>query len=149
MLKRERLAGFRVLLYLACVYLIRMAASDLDFIFDAALRIIFTVDKSISIRFTEHAIHVKLPTTRRLADFLEMPHYYVLPYLGMMEKDELVTRAERVGIHTTTKGSKVLIDLMYERYREDAKLLLGSAIFDEIRRRASQSYTEKVSEPRH
>ncbi len=116
-----------------------MAGSDLNLIFDAALRIMLTVDRSISIRFTEHAINVKLPTTRRLADFLEMPHYYVLPYLGMMEKEELVMRAERIGIHTTTKGSKVLIDLMYQRYQKEAQKLLGRTIFDEIRRRTDES----------
>ncbi|MGZ4904498.1 MAG: hypothetical protein ACXV5I_06765 [Halobacteriota archaeon] len=81
-------------------------------IFDAALRIMLTVDKSISFRFTEDAINVTLPTTRQLADFLEMPHYHVLPYLGMMEEDALVTRAERIGIHTTMKGSRILVDLM-------------------------------------
>ncbi len=124
-----------------------MAGSDPVLIFDAALRIMLTVDRSISIRFTEHAIHVKLPTTRRLADFLEMPHYYVLPYLGMMEKERLVTRAERIGIHTTTKGSKVLIDLMHERYHDEAQILLGRTIFDEIRRRAGESATDDDSEP--
>ncbi len=106
-----------------------------------------TVDRSISIRFTEHAINVKLPTTRRLADFLEMPHYYVLPYLGIMEKEQLVTRAERIGIHTTTKGSRMLIDLMHERYEQEAQTLLGRTIFDEIRRRSAESDTDAESEP--
>ncbi len=125
-----------------------MAGSDLNIIFDAALRIMLTVDRSISIRFSEHAINVKLPTTRRLADFLEMPHYYVLPYLGIMEKEQLVTRAERIGIHTTSKGSKVLIDLMHERYEQEAQALLGHTIFNEIRRRAAESQTSDESEPR-
>ncbi len=125
-----------------------MAGSDLNIIFDAALRIMLTLDRSISIRFTEHAINVKLPTTRQLADFLEMPHYYVLPYLGMMEKDELVTRAERIGIHTTMKGSQVLIDLMYEQYRDEAQQLLGRPILDEIRRRASEFASANGSESR-
>ncbi len=125
-----------------------MAGSDLNIIFDAALRIMLTVDRSISIRFSEHAINVKLPTTRRLADFLEMPHYYVLPYLGIMEKEQLVTRAERIGIHTTTKGSTVLIDLMHERYEREAQALLGRTIFDEIRRRAAESESDDTSRPR-
>ncbi len=127
-----------------------MANSDLNIIFDAALRIMLTVDKSISIRFTEHAINVKLPTTRRLADFLEMPHYYVLPYLGIMEKEQLVTRAERIGIHTTSKGSTALVNMMHERYEKEAQALLGRTIFDEIRRRAADSDArdEFKSEPR-
>jgi DNA-binding transcriptional regulator YhcF (GntR family) len=116
-----------------------MAELDLDVVLDAALRILLTVDNSISVRFAKDAIHIKLPTTRRLADFLEVPHYYVLPLLGLMEKDELITRAERVGIHTTNKGSTMLVALMHERYKSEAEALLGHTIFEEIRRRVNQS----------
>lgn len=116
-----------------------MSDLDLDVLLDAALRIVLTVDKSISLSFTEDAIHIKMPTTRRLADFLEVPHYYVLPLLGMMEKDELITRAERVGIHTTSKGSTLLVTLMNERYKEESEALLGRTVFEELRRRVNQS----------
>jgi DNA-binding transcriptional regulator YhcF (GntR family) len=116
-----------------------MADLDLNVVLDAALRILLTIDNSISVRFSEHAIHIKLPTTRRLADFLEVPHYYVLPLLGMMEKDELITRAERVGIQTTSKGSAMLVALMHERYKAEAEVLLGRTIFEELRRRVDQS----------
>jgi len=116
-----------------------MADLDLNVLLDAALRILLTVDKSISVSFTEDVIHIKLPTTRRLADFLVVPHYYVLPLLGMMEKDELITRAERVGIHTTSKGSALLVTLMNERFKHEAEALLGRTIFEELRRRVNQS----------
>ena len=115
-----------------------MADLDLNVLLDAALRILLTIDKSISVSFTEDVIHIKLPTTRRLADFLEVPHYYVLPILGMMEMDELITRAERVGIHTTNKGSKIFVVLMHERYKNETEALLGPTIFEEIRRRTDQ-----------
>jgi DNA-binding transcriptional regulator YhcF (GntR family) len=116
-----------------------MADLDLNVVLDAAVRILLTVDNSISVRFSSDAIHIKLPTTRRLADFLEVPHYYVLPLLGMMEKDELITRAERVGIQTTSKGSAMLVALMHEHYKEEAEALLGHTIFEELRRRVNQS----------
>ena len=115
-----------------------MADLDLNVLFDAALRILLTIDKSISVSFTEDVIHIKMPTTRRLADFLEVPHYYVLPLLGMMEKDELITRAERVGIHTTSKGSALLVALINERFKDEAEALFGPTIFEEIRRRTDQ-----------
>jgi len=101
-----------------------MVDLDLNIVLDAALRILLTIDDSISVRFSKDAIHIKLPTTRRLADFLEVPHYYVLPILGMMEMDELITRAERVGIHTTNKGSKIFVALMHERYKNEAERCL-------------------------
>ena len=116
-----------------------MADLDLNVLLDAAVRILLTIDKNISVSFTEDAIHIKMPTTRRLADFLEVPHYYVLPLLGMMEKDELITRAERVGIHTTSKGNALLVRLMNERYKDEAEALLGPTIFEELRRRVNQS----------
>jgi DNA-binding transcriptional regulator YhcF (GntR family) len=115
-----------------------MVDLDLNIVLDAALRILLIIDNSISVRFSKDAIHIKLPTTRRLADFLEVPHYYVLPILGMMEMDELITRAERVGIHTTNKGSKIFVALMHERYKNEAEALLGPTIFEEIRRRTDQ-----------
>ncbi|MGZ8880271.1 MAG: hypothetical protein ACXW1N_08160 [Halobacteriota archaeon] len=117
-----------------------MADLDLNILLDAALRILLTIDKSISVSFTEDVIHIKMPTTRRLADFLEVPHYYVLPLLGMMEKDELITRAERVGIHTTSKGSAMLVALMNDRYKNEAEALMGRAIFEELRRRVNRTY---------
>jgi hypothetical protein len=55
----------------------------------------------------------------------------------MMEKDELITRAERVGIHTTSKGSAMLVALMHERYKDEAEALLGRTIFEELRRRVN------------
>jgi hypothetical protein len=57
----------------------------------------------------------------------------------MMQKDGLITRAERVGIHTTSKGSAMLVALMHERYEDEAESLLGRPIFEELRRRVNQS----------
>ncbi len=63
-----------------------MAALSVDILFDAAIRIQLT-EQSISIAFAHDAIRIKFPTTRRLAEFLEVPHYYVLPYFAMMEEE--------------------------------------------------------------
>jgi len=108
-----------------------MAALSVDVLFDAAVRIQLT-ERAISITFAQDTIRIKFPTTRRLAEFLEVPHYYVLPYFAMMEQEELVTRAERVGILTTAKGSRKMIGLMREKYLQETENILGISVFQEI-----------------
>lgn len=108
-----------------------MAALSVDILFDAAVRIQL-LEHSITIIFADNSIRMKFPTTRRLAEFLDVQHYYVLPYFAMMEEEEMVTRAERVGIITTAKGSRKMIDLMLEKYRDECNGILGAAIFDEL-----------------
>ena len=110
-----------------------MAALSIDVLFDAAVRIQL-LERSITISFTDNSIRMKFPTTRRLAEFLDVPHYYVLPYFAMMEQEELVTRAERVGIMTTAKGSRKMIDLMQENYPRESGDILGSAVFKDLRK---------------
>jgi DNA-binding transcriptional regulator YhcF (GntR family) len=112
-----------------------MAALDVEAIFIAALNIQLNIEKSLSITFSSSGVNIKFPTTRRLAEFLEIPHYYVLPYFAMMEQEALVTRAERVGIMTTSKGTKKLVGMMVQRYRQESEALLGPIIFQEIIRR--------------
>jgi hypothetical protein len=46
----------------------------------------------------------------------------------MMKKDGLITRAERVGIHTTSKGSVLRVALMNTRYEDEAEALFGRTI---------------------
>jgi len=108
-----------------------MVVLSIDVLFDAAIRIQLA-ERSISITFVQDAIRIKFPTTRRLAEFLEVPHYYVLPYFAMMEQEELVTRAERVGILTTAKGSMKMLTMMREKYLPETENILGTSIFEEI-----------------
>ena len=111
-----------------------MAALSVDILFDAAVRLQL-LERSITISFADNTIRMKFPTTRRLADFLDVQHYYVLPYFAMMEQEELVTRAERVGILTTAKGTRKMIELMREKYLKESNEILGSAIFEEVLRK--------------
>ncbi len=111
-----------------------MAVLSVDCLFDAAIRIQL-LERSITISFTDNTIRIKFPTTRRLAEFLDVPHYYILPYFAMMEQEELVTRAERVGILTTAKGSRKMIELMKEKYKSETSRILGQEIFDNLSRR--------------
>lgn len=119
-----------------------MPALSIEAIFDAAVRIQLIEEKALSLNFSEDALSIKFPTTRRLAEFLDVPHYYVLPYFAMMEQDELVTRAERVGIMTTARGTHTFLSLMEERYREEAVRILGQVVFAEILLRAKVSPSE-------
>jgi DNA-binding transcriptional regulator YhcF (GntR family) len=111
-----------------------MTALSVDVLFDTAIRIQLA-ERSISITFAQDTLRIKFPTTRRLAEFLEVPHYYVLPYFASMEQEELVTRAERVGILTTAKGSRKMIEMMRDRYSKETIELLGQIIFDELLRK--------------
>jgi DNA-binding transcriptional regulator YhcF (GntR family) len=111
-----------------------MPALSVDILFDAAVRIQL-LERSVTISFADNTLRMKFPTTRRLAEFLDVPHYYVLPYFAMMEQEELVTRAERVGILTTAKGSRKMIGLMQENYRKESGEILGPAIFEELLRK--------------
>jgi DNA-binding transcriptional regulator YhcF (GntR family) len=108
-----------------------MVALSVDVLFDAAVRIQL-LERSITISFTRNTVRIKFPTTRRLAEFLEVPHYYVLPYFAMMEQEELVTRAERVGILTTPKWSAKMIGIMKAQYEEEIVGIIGHTIFEEI-----------------
>ena len=111
-----------------------MAALSIEVLFDAAVRIQL-LERSITIAFADNTIRMKFPTTRRLAEFLDVPHYYVLPYFAMMEQEELVTRAERVGILTTAKGSRKMIEIMQDRYSREAGDILGEKVFSELRKK--------------
>jgi len=111
-----------------------MPALSVDILFDAAVRIQL-LERSITVSFADNSIRMKFPTTRRLAEFLDVPHYYVLPYFAMMEQEELVTRAERVGIMTNAKGSRKMVELMRENYRKETGEILGQVIFEELLRK--------------
>jgi DNA-binding transcriptional regulator YhcF (GntR family) len=111
-----------------------MAALSVDVLFDTAIRIQLA-ERSISITFGQDIIRIKFPTTRRLAEFLEVPHYYILPFFASMEQEELVTRAERVGILTTAKGSRKMMEMMRDNYQKETIEILGLVIFEELLRK--------------
>lgn len=108
-----------------------MAALSIDALFDAAIRIQLA-ERAIALTFTTDAVRIRFPTTRRLAEFLEVPHYYILPYFAMMEEEELITRAERVGILTTAKGTRKMLSLMQQKHEGEVREILGPAIFDAL-----------------
>ena len=115
-----------------------MTSLSIDLIFESVLRIHLFEEKAIAITFSESEIRIKLPTTRKLAEFLDVPHYYVLPYFAMMEQEALVTRAERVGIMTTPAGTERYLTLLKERYPAEGVALLGPAIYTELTGRLSR-----------
>lgn len=112
-----------------------MAALSVEGIFEAAVRILLEEERLVNLVFSPGNIMIRFPTTRRLAEYLRVPHYYVLPYFAMMEEMQLVTRAERVGILTTPAGTKKLMEIMAGRFREQALLLLGENILSDLESR--------------
>ena len=114
-------------------------------IFEAAVELMLRVDRSITIHFITGSIALQFPTTRKLADYLKVPHYYILPYFAMMEKDGLITRVERVGISTTLKGTRKLIEHVALRYKDEIEDLLGSPLFNDLQQRLELA--ESAHEP--
>ena len=103
-------------------------------IFEKAIKIMHSKNQ-ITIHFSKNAVLIRFPTTRSLAEELQTPHYYVLPYFAMMEKDGLITREERVGISTTIKGSKKMIELMSSaKYKKKTEEIIGATLLKEIQK---------------
>ena len=112
-----------------------MADLSVDTLFDAAVRIQL-LERSITVSFApDQSIRIKFPITRRLAEFMGMPHYIVLRSCAMMENEDLVTKAERVGIITTKKGSRKMMELMRDSYRQETEGILGEVLFTELLRK--------------
>lgn len=104
-------------------------------IFKAAAQILLTHDHRITITFTKDTVAIRFPTTRKLAEHLKTPHYYILPYFASMEREELISRVERVGISTTRQGSRKFLECLCSEYRDEVETLLGRSLLDELNRR--------------
>ena len=105
-----------------------MSLHEHDDIFEAAIRILLKEDRCVTVALTPDGISIRFPTTRKLAEYLDIPHYYILPRFGTMERDGLIRRAERVGISTTAAGTGRLLAIMAERYRERAEEVMGAGV---------------------
>ena len=112
-----------------------MPAITVDLLLEAAVRIQLVEERSVTITFSPEGVLIRFPTTRRLAEFLGVPHYYVLPVFGQMEEEGLITRAERVGIMTTAEGSRKLVTVMVSQFRKEAVDVLGETLLREIQAR--------------
>lgn len=113
-----------------------MPTHEHDDIFEAAIRILLDEDGCITVGLSPGGVSIRFPTTRKLAEFLGIPHYYVLPRFGMMEHDGLIRRAERVGISTTAAGTMRLLAVMMERHQDRAEEVLGKDILSALQARA-------------
>ena len=114
-----------------------MSTHEHDDIIDAAVRILLEEDRCVTIGFYPDGIAIRFPTTRKLAEHLGIPHYYVLPRFGEMERDGLIRRVERVGISTTAAGTERLLAVMAERHGALAEEVLGAEIFSALQARAT------------
>ena len=106
-----------------------MSAPTLDATVDAMLALVLVEDRALGLEFTGNAFLIRLPTTRRIAERLGVPHYYVLPLIGALEADGLLSRAERVGIRTTPVGTRRFLERIDEGYRAAAEELLGPEVY--------------------
>jgi hypothetical protein len=98
-------------------------------VIDAILHVIIVEEQSLGLVFTPDGVLLRLPTTRRIAERLDIPHYYVLPLIGALEAAGDLTRAERVGIRTTPEGTRRLLARIDEQYRAEAEAILGPDLY--------------------
>jgi DNA-binding transcriptional regulator YhcF (GntR family) len=122
-----------------------MTSLTYDEIFEAAAQIMLFIDRSITINFTLGAVRIRFPTTRKLAEHLQMPHYYVLPYFATMEKEDMIIRVERVGISTTKQGSRKLIELIASKYKKETEAILGASLFNELQQRVIEKTEQSAN----
>ncbi len=113
-----------------------MPAPTPDATIDAMLALVLVEDRALGLEFTAEGVLIRLPTTRRIAERLGVPHYYVLPLIGALEADGLLTRAERVGIRTTSAGTRRLFEWIEAGYRDEVVALLGMPLHELVRSRA-------------
>jgi len=109
-----------------------MASLDIPALFSAAAEILVREDQCISIEYSAGVVSIRFPTTRRLARYLDVPHYYVLPVFSMMEEQHLVKREERVGISTTGAGTLLFLETVRDAMPNEATGLLGEGTIDSI-----------------
>ena len=55
-----------------------MSSLSIECLFESAVKIFLFEDGAVTITFSKEGIH-EIPTTRRLAEYLKVPHYYILP----------------------------------------------------------------------
>jgi DNA-binding transcriptional regulator YhcF (GntR family) len=106
-----------------------MVSLSVETLFHSSAQILVLEEKLVNVSFSQGIFRIKFPTTRKLAEILHVPHYYVLPYIVMMEEQDLVTRIERVGIYTTKKGSIMLIKIIDAKYPEEGEKIFGKKLF--------------------
>lgn len=116
-----------------------MSAPTLDATVDAMLALVLAEDRALGLEFGSDAFLIRLPTTRRIAERLGVPHYYVLPLIGALEADGLLSRAERVGIRTTPGGTRRFFERIDKVYRADAEALLGPDVYALLLARARRT----------
>ena len=113
-----------------------MSAPTLDATVDAMLILVLVEDRVLGLEFGSDSFLIRLPTTRRIAERLKVPHYYVLPLIGALEADGLLSRAERVGIRTTPEGTRRFFERIDESYHAEAMALLGPEVYAMLLARA-------------
>ncbi|MBE6507549.1 MAG: hypothetical protein E7Z72_06490 [Methanocorpusculum parvum] len=86
-------------------------------------------DGELSLQVSASGIKVRFPTTRRIAERMDVPHYYVLPYFAGLETQGFLTRTERVGIFTTPAGTKRLFSGMSDAELARIKAVCGGELY--------------------
>ena len=99
-----------------------------EMVFSCA-RTLFLEDGELSLQVSAEGISVKFPTTRRIAERIGVPHYYVLPYVAALESDGFLIRKERIGVFTTSDGTRRLFSGMYDGELSRLRYVCGDDLY--------------------
>lgn len=95
----------------------------------ACARTLILEDGELTLQVSAAGIKVRFPTTRRIAEHMDVPHYYVLPYFAGLETQGFLTRTERVGIFTTPSGTRRLFSGMSDTELAKIETLCGKELY--------------------
>jgi len=119
--------------------MIRLTAQE---VFEAALWIQLCDTRSLDIDLVPDGARLHLPSQHLLSLYCSAPPGEMLAVFSDMEAGGLIIREERRGVWTTPRGNILVADIIEERYKTEARALLGSTMLQLLLTRFRASLTD-------
>lgn len=104
-----------------------MSAVSVDAVLSCARSLIFSGEELV-LSVSPSGIRLKFPPTRRVAEALKIPHYYVLPVISALEEEGLLVKTERVGVFLTQSGIDRMFASLSDAERKRLFAICGPAV---------------------
>lgn len=105
-----------------------MASLTPEVVLDTALWILLCEKKFLNVEFLPECIRVYLPSQRELAVHCSVSMTTMMLAIAGMELQDLIRKAERVGIWTTPQGNRMIADIIGRKYQKEVRAVLGPAL---------------------
>lgn len=97
-------------------------------VFEAVLGIQLCDQKRLDVTFFPECIGIRIPSQRHLLSYCSVSDADLMEALDGMKKQHLIKKERWTGTWTTNKGNRVVADIIENRYRTQASMLLGEKI---------------------